>query len=101
MVETDLNQALRESAWEGYIGFTVKAKDNEQNNTIHEAFRTFCKLEADNNYTQGLKMLLDYYSSDMKYEAIWAELQRVKEEMEIMKSVPVKDVKKEQDIVSF
>lgn len=67
-IETD-NVSLRDIA-DGFVKFTIKARDTEENKLIHDAFKEFCKQEMDDNYTQGLKKLIEYYQSDFKYELI-------------------------------
>lgn len=65
---------LREVA-HGFIRFSIKADDTEENQRVHEAFREFCKVETDNNYTQGLRKLLEYYQGDFKYEMIYNKIE--------------------------
>jgi hypothetical protein len=67
----DMN--LRQLA-DGYIRFGIQAKDTEENQKIHESFKEFCKIETDNNYTQGIRKLLEYYQNDFKYELLFEKL---------------------------
>lgn len=74
-VNTDTkNLGLRELA-EGFIRFSVKADDTEENQKVHEAFKNFCRIETDNNYTQGLRKLLEYYQGDFKYEMLHSRIE--------------------------
>ena len=74
-VKTDINSLnLRDISNEGFIFLGIKAKDTEDNQKTHAAFREFCKTETDNNYTQGLRKLMEYYQSDFKYEMIYHQI---------------------------
>ena len=52
--------------------------DTKENNIVWDAFLQFCKLEADNNYLLGIKMLLQSYSTDWKYNSLYNEIQELK-----------------------
>jgi len=62
----------------GFIGFSIKARDTESNQAVHDAFREFCKVETDKNYTLGIAKLLEYYQGDYKYEMIHDALKEVR-----------------------
>ena len=69
-VKTDTkNMGLRDFA-DGSIRFSIRADDTEENQKVHDAFKEFCKVETDNNYTQGLRKLLEYYQGDFKIEML-------------------------------
>ena len=71
-VRTNLSDdGLRDIA-PGTVRFSIKADDTMENMQVHAAFKEFCKVETDNNYTQGLKKLLEYYQSDYKIEMIYS-----------------------------
>lgn len=76
MVE-ELNE-LRTLA-EGFIKFSIKAADTEENKKVHDAFKEFCKIECDNNYTQGIRKLLEFYEADYKYESLHASIMMLQE----------------------
>ena len=80
MVETDINKPLGLPG-QGKIAFTIKADDTEDNNMIHNSFKEFCRLECDNNYTWGLKVLIKNYESDFKYEMLYEEINKLKVEL--------------------
>jgi len=68
-IETkDIN--LRDFSNNGKIGFRITADDTVENQQTHDAFKGFCKVETDNNYTQGLRKLLEYYQGDFKIEML-------------------------------
>lgn len=69
------NISLRDMSDEGHIRFNIKAPDTEENQRVHDAFKEFCKVETDNNYTVGLRKLLEYYQGDFKYEMILDKIQ--------------------------
>lgn len=58
---------LKDLPGKGHISFFIKAPYTEENNTIHTAFRDFSKIEAADNYTMALKILLQSYDRDTKY----------------------------------
>ena len=73
-IETDIKNAGLRDLWKGKTGFTIRADDTEANQATHEEYKTFCKMQCDNNYTQGLRVLLDYVKGDFKYEMIYDKL---------------------------
>ena len=86
MAETDVNTGLRDSPWDGFIGVIIKAKDTEEHQMVHDAFREFCKIETKNDYTQGLKILLQNIETDYKYELLYEEISRLKADFEAIKA---------------
>jgi hypothetical protein len=58
----------------GFVRFSIRAEDTEENKAVHAAFKDFCRAECDNNYTIGLRTLLNYYAGDYKFEAIWDKI---------------------------
>lgn len=86
----DFNKEMRSiPADEKFIRFSIKANDTEENQKIHDAFREFCRVECDDNYTFGLRRLLENYQDDAKFEALWdkymyleAELSELKRKLE-------------------
>lgn len=67
----EVQDGLRKTVGEeGSIGLFIKSKNTEFNAQIHNAFREFCKVECDDDYTQGLKTLLNAYQADFKYELL-------------------------------
>jgi hypothetical protein len=69
MVETDLDKGIREIS-SGFVRFSIKADDTEENQKVHDAFKEFCKIECDNNYTLGLRKLLEYIEEDSKFASM-------------------------------
>jgi len=73
-VKTNMSEdGLRDIA-PGTVRFSIKADDTLENMQVHAAFKDFCRVETDNNYTQGLKKLLEYYQSDYKIEMIYSAI---------------------------
>jgi len=70
---------------EGYTGFSIKDYDTEENKAVHKAFWEMCRIETNNNYTQGLRKLIEYYQSDAKYVALWEAIQELKKELDTLK----------------
>jgi len=77
---------------QGYIRFSIKADDTPENTSVHDAFKEFCKAETDNNYTQGIRKLLEYYQSDFKYEAIWEAIKEIQNDIQMLKQETKKEV---------
>lgn len=69
----------------GFIRFSIKAKDTAENQSIHKAFKEFCAAEVDDNYTLGLRKLLEYYQGDFKYEVLYQEIADLKLELANLK----------------
>jgi len=74
-VETNPEKdGLRDIA-KGTIRFSIKAEDTLENLQVHCAFKNFCQVETDNNYTLGIRKLLEYYEADAKVNTIFTMLQ--------------------------
>ena len=74
-VKTDMKDMQLNKIAEGFDRYTIKYPDTEENKKTHEAFKDFCRTETDNNYTLGIRKLLEYYQSDFKYEMIYDRLE--------------------------
>lgn len=94
---------LKDLNAEGFIRFSIKAKDTNENESVHKSFKEFCKLETDDNYTLGLRKLLEYYQGDFKYEALYQEIEDLRLEIAKIKeqlSAP-SEPEKEKDTGAF
>ena len=101
-VNTDISKAPLRDFADGFIRFNIKADDTEENQKVHEAFKEFCKLETDNNYTQGLRKLLEYYQGDFKYEMLYDRLdEQALLLQELKESVIQKQQRKEENTGLF
>ena len=67
------------------VYFKIGYSNTEENRQVHHAFMSYCEHETDNNYLQGMKRLLEWYSTDWKYNTILTELKSVKEELTLFK----------------
>ena len=76
-VRTNMSEGGLSAFADGYIGFHVKAKDTDENRSVHNEFRLFCQRETGNNYTKGLSLLLNLSQFDFKYELLYNELHRL------------------------
>jgi hypothetical protein len=74
-VKTKMNDDGLRAIAPGTVRFSIKADDTMENMQVHAAFKDFCRVENDNNYTQGLRKLLEYYQSDAKIETIFNLIQ--------------------------
>ena len=91
-----LDTSLRKLNVDGMIRFSIKANNSEENENIHTAFKAFCKAECDDNYTLGLKRLLENYETDYKYEMLFNEIMEVKADLaELAMSEKPKEQKSE------
>ena len=70
---------VRELSDEGKIWFTIRANDTEQNSLIHKGFKEYCKVECNNDYTQGLKRLLELADGESKFEILYAKVVELEE----------------------
>lgn len=98
-IEKELGDSLRQMGWNGYIGFSVKAKDNEVNNSIHEAFKEFSKIEAQNDHTLAIKMLLTCWEDTARIDAVWDYMKHLEQrivELETKTTEPKKEEKEEE-----
>lgn len=97
--DKELNKVLRESfGEEGTIRFSIKANNTSTNEAIHEEFKNFCEIECDNNYTMGLKLLLDYKKDDYKFELLYETIKKLNIEIEELKSKLNKPVTDEKEV---
>ena len=72
---------LRDLGINGYRTLFIKAKDTEENEAILESFKAFAKIEAGDNYTLALKLLLNSYSDDAKYDILADRLIALEDEV--------------------
>jgi hypothetical protein len=86
MVETDLDNGLRTMADKGFIRFSIKANDTDENQRVHEAFKEFCNVECDGNYTQGLKILLKNYENDYRFDSLYELITHVRDDFNVYKA---------------
>lgn len=90
---------------DGTIRFGIKTKNTPENLAIHDAFKKFCEQECNNDYTLGLKFLLDAIASDYKYESLSERINYLKAELDDLKikleNLSVKPKKEEEKEVAF
>lgn len=79
--EKKLGESLRQSGWNGYIGFSIKAKDTEDNNAVHNAFLEFSKMEAKNDHTLALRLLLGNWQDSGRLDAVWDYMRMLEEKV--------------------
>jgi hypothetical protein len=86
MVDDMIESSLRDLGVDGFIRFSIKAHNTEENMAVHNAFREFCKVETDNNYTLGIKKLLENYSQDTKFDILYEMIQELEMKVDDKKS---------------
>ena len=99
-METNVNEGLKDLA-KGYIRFSIKAEDTAENVKVHADFKEYCKVECDNNYTQGLKTLLEYVKADVKTMAMYELIDALSARIAVLEAKalePVKEEKKEKEL---
>jgi len=75
--------------------------DTQVNSQIWDTFLEYCKNESDDNYLQGIKKLLQAYSTDWKYNALFNEIQLIKEQIHKQTKVKIEDKKPSRKIKTF
>lgn len=83
MDETSID--LHGLADKGFIRFSIKAEDTPENELIHNAFKQFAEIEADNNYTLGLRILLKNYEADYRFNILAMDLEALRDEIVFLK----------------
>ena len=96
-VDTDINKQLNLWDREFYTWFTIRADNNEDNVRIHNEFKDYCKIECANNYTLGLKDLLEYRKNDWKYEALYDMIQGLYDKVAALEQVNSKTNEQEEE----
>jgi len=76
-IETDVKEMNLRDIAQGYIRFSIKAEDTLENMQVHAAFKEFCRVETDNNYTLGVRKLMEYYQGDFKIELLYNKLEEL------------------------
>lgn len=59
-----------------FVWFTIRADKTQDNENIQDGFKEYCKVECANDYTLGLKTLLEYKQGDWKYESLYMMYQQ-------------------------
>ena len=83
---------LRNMGVDGFIGFSVKAKDTESNRATIKSFLEFAKVECDDNYTIAIRKLIEGNQRDYLFEVLSAKILELENKLN-----EVKGVKKEKD----
>ena len=87
---------------DGKIWFTIRANNTAENKAVHDGFKMYSKIECDNNFTQGLRTLLEYRQTDFKYESLFGMIQALKQEVaELKAKIEPKKVEKKEDEGTF
>ncbi len=80
-INTDFNNSKLNEVAPTFIGFNIKALETPENIAVHTAFREYCKTETDNNYTLGIRKLLEEHEQDWKYALLAQGLAELQAEM--------------------
>jgi len=87
-VDTDFEKGIREISPAGFTRFSIKATDTPQNQAIHDGFKEFCKIESNDDYTQGLKRLLEHYQTFNMFEMMMERIVALEAEVDQLKNKP-------------
>lgn len=99
MIENDVNKSIDEinlrSLAPGTISLFIRAKDTIDNAGVHAAFRAFCESEAKNDYTHGMRLLLQNLDYVHSMNALWSRFDEIEERLIALenKGVEVKETK--------
>ena len=82
---------------DGTISLFLKAKDTLENENTYRAFKLFCEKEAKNDYTFGLKLLLENLDYVHSLNALWSRLDEVESKLVIMDNKDIAPVSEKKD----
>lgn len=85
-ISTDMRDDGLRGMAKGTVRFSIKADDTLENFHVHETFREFCRIECDNNYTQGLRKLLEYWEMEAKTSVIYEAISKHGMDIEELKT---------------
>jgi hypothetical protein len=75
--------------------------DTVSNQKVWDTFLLFCENEADNNYLQGIKVLLESYSTDWKYASLYNDIESIKKDLFDLKEKKNEKDKEDRSVVTF
>ena len=82
-------EKLQSHGIEGFVRFSIKAKDNEHNKSIHNNFKEFSSIVCGGDYTLALDTLLRCYSERENLEALWSKVKELEARLDALESTPV------------
>lgn len=85
-MDDEVSKGMREMDSPGFVRFSIKTENTEENIAVHDAFKEFCKAEADNNYTIGLRVLLKAYEEDYRFSILSEMINNMNEELTVLKN---------------
>ena len=97
----DIRKELSGLGDNGYISFKIKYNNTEENRGVHDTFRKFAEAETDNHYLLALKKLLENYSEDYRFEALWEKISLVESAMVELNKPATEEKKEEKDSKFF
>jgi hypothetical protein len=84
-----------------YLFLNIKYNNTESNRIVHKAFTQFCWENTDGSYLQGIKLLMDNFAMDYKYESLFLQIQDLKSSIVELKEQLQKPVEKKEDGKKF
>jgi len=84
----------------GFIRFSIKAEDTQENQEVHNWFKDFAHEETSNNYTKAIARLRELAMGDFKISMLYdivenleQKIKQLEEKLEANKKVEVTDEK--------
>lgn len=96
MVDIDLS-GLQDHGVKGYVRFSIKAKDTDNNKAIHSDFKAFAEMVCNGDYTLALGTLMRSYEDRGMFEAMWDKLKDVEHRIEEVRALTQKPADEEDD----
>ena len=93
----DVRKELTEMTGTGYISFKIKYNNTEHNRLTHDAFKDFAKTVTDNNYLLALKVLLETYADDYRYEILDEKIRQLEAQLVEIQSAKVEKKEEKQN----
>ncbi len=99
MIETNLDNMKMDK--KEYVFLFIKSETRlKESKLVYEAFKNYCKLETKDDYTLGLKKLMELAQHDWKEEMLYDLIRDLEERIIQLENKPVEEVK-EKDEVAF
>ena len=73
---------------EDFISLFIKTKKSFENKNTLDAFKLFCEREAKNDYTFGLRLLLNNLDYVHSMNALWSRYEEVDDRVSSLERVP-------------
>lgn len=91
---------LKEHGVDGKIGFSIKADDTVENQEIHKMFQVYCLHKTRNDYTQGLKLLLQrsYELEEFEYSELIEKVEQLETRIAVLEAKSLESKEKDEGL---